>query len=346
MGDLKSNAPAVADRGAEDNDRTSDILTSRATPDLTEDRLASEFTRRHRESLRHVAEWNRWLSWNGTRWSPDRTHHVFDLARSVCREAAATLELPYRRAKIASAQTVASIERLAKADRAHACGSDDWDADPWLLNTPGGTVDLRTGRLRSHRRSDRLTKTTSVTPGGTCPTWEASLARWTGGDPDLTGFLRRLMGYALTGSTREQAFAFFYGTGGNGKSCFLNTVSSLLNDYATVAPMDMLTAVSGERHPTDLAMLRGARLVTAQETSNGRQWDEARLKTLTGGDPVKARFMRQDYFTFVPQFTLIVAGNYRPALCSVDEAMRRRLLLVPFNVQIPAHERTRTSPRS
>lgn len=309
-----------------------------AAAGLTEDALASEFTRRHGEDLRHVAEWGKWLSWGGTRWRFDRTHRVFDLARAVCRESARRLDNAKLRARIASAQTVANIVRLAMSDRAHARASEEWDADPWALNTPGGTVDLETGDLRPHRRSDGITKSTTATPGGTCPTWEAGLRRWTDDDSELIAFLQRLVGYSLTGSTIEQVFAFLWGTGGNGKGCFLNTLTAILGDYATTAPMDTFTAATGERHPTDLAMLRGARVVTAQETADGRRWDEARVKALTGGDPISARFMRQDYFTFVPQFTLIVAGNHKPGLRSVDEAMRRRLLLVPFNVCIPPEE--------
>lgn len=325
--------------GAEDLDLldiTPDELP--AGVDLTEDVLASEFTRRHGGDLRYVHEWNKWLRWDGTRWRFDRVLAMYDLARDVCREATA-MEKPHVRARFANAKTVAAVTRLAMADPIHARTGDVWDRDPWAINTPGGTVDLRTGKLRPHAREDGMTKLATVTPGGECPTWEAGLERWAAGDRELVAFLQRLVGYFLTGLTTEQVFAFLYGTGANGKGSFLNTLTQVLGDYATVASVDTFTATSGERHPADLAMLRGARLVTAQETTEGRRWDETRIKALTGGDPITARFMRADFFTFVPQLKLVIAGNHKPGLRAVDEAMRRRLLLVPFTATIPAPER-------
>ena len=159
------------------------------------------------------------------------------------------------------------------------------------------------------------------------------------GDTELIGFLQRVAGYALTGSTVEHALFFLYGTGANGKGVLLNTLTGIFGDYATIAAMETFTASNSERHPTDLAMLRGARLVSAQETEEGRRWAEAKIKSLTGGDPISARFMRMDFFTYVPQFKLLIAGNHKPGLQGVDEAIRRRLNLVPFAVTIPPAER-------
>ena len=152
-----------------------------------------------------------------------------------------------------------------------------------------------------------------------------------------------MVGYALTGVTVEHALFFLYGTGANGKSVFVNTIAAILGDYATNAPMDTFMATQGERHPTDMAGLRGARLVTSIETEQGRRWAESRLKALTGGDKISARFMRQDFFEFIPQFKLVVAGNHKPAIRTIDEAMRRRLHLVPFTVTIPPKQRDKTS---
>jgi putative DNA primase/helicase len=132
---------------------------------------------------------------------------------------------------------------------------------------------------------------------------------------------------------------FLYGTGANGKSVFTGTLSGVLGDYAKTAPVEAFTVSGGERHPTDLAGLQGARLVSAIETEDGRRWAESKIKALTGGDKIAARFMRADFFEYVPQFKLMVAGNHKPGLRSVDEAMRRRLHLVPFTVTIPKEER-------
>jgi putative DNA primase/helicase len=178
-----------------------------------------------------------------------------------------------------------------------------------------------------------------VAPGGTCPAFLRFLAEVTDEDVQLQAFLQRLLGYALTGSTREHGLFFLHGLGANVKSVFVSTVAGIFGDYHTTAPIETFTASHSDRHPTDLAGLRGARLVTATETEEGRRWAEARLKTLTGGDKVAARFMRQDFFEYVPAFKLVIAGNHKPGLRSVDEAIRRRFHLIPFSVTIPAARR-------
>ena len=150
---------------------------------------------------------------------------------------------------------------------------------------------------------------------------------------------QRVLGYGLTGLTREHALFFGYGTGANGKSVLLSTIAGILGKYHRTAPIETFTASNGDRHPTDLAGLRGARLVTATETEEGRRWAESRIKQLTGGDTVTARFMRQDFFEYRPQFKLIIAGNHKPSLRSGDEAIRRRFHLIPFAVTIQPEER-------
>ena len=311
---------------------------------FSEDAVALQFTQRHGADWRYVAAWGQWFVWTGTHWQREETLRVYDLARIVCRDAAASCENLKLRAKIASASTVAAVERLARADRTHAASADIWDADLWSLNTPGGVVALKTGILVPHRRQDANTKIATATPRGECPAWQDFLATVTGRDAELQAYLQRVVGYCLTGVTGEHALFFLYGTGANGKSVFVTIVSGILGDYATVAPMDMFMAATGERHPTDMAGLRGARLVTATETEQGRRWAESKLKTLTGGDKITARFMRQDFFEFVPQFKLVVAGNHKPAIRNIDEAMRRRLHLIPFTVTIPPAERDKKLP--
>ncbi len=204
------------------------------------------------------------------------------------------------------------------------------------------TVDLRTGVRRAPDKLDYITKRTAcpaTEPGTPHPLWSAFLDRITSGDGELIGFLQRYIGYCLTGITTEHVFVFAYGTGANGKGTFINTIAAILGDYATVADMNTFIASKQERHPTDVAKLRGARLVVAQETQKDRLWDEAKIKAMTGGDKLTARFMRQDFFDFVPTFKLFITGNNKPRLSNVDEAIRRRMLLVPFAVQIPKEER-------
>ncbi len=259
------------------------------------------------------------------------------MARIIARDFANACNKDGR--KIASAGTVAAIEKLARSDRRHATTVDIWDLDPWLLNTPGGIVDLRTGKMLTHDPERYITKVTAVSPGGGCLRWLRFLGEITGGDVELQQFLQRIAGYSLTGSTKEHALFFAYGTGGNGKGVFLNTLSAILADYAAVAPMEAFIATNVERHPTDLAGLRGARVVTAQETEEGRRWAESKIKALTGGDPITARFMRQDFFTYTPAFKLVIAGNHKPGLRGVDEAIRRRFHLLPFTVTIAEPDR-------
>src|SRR5262249_23653203 len=158
-------------------------------------------------------------------------------------------------------------------------------------------------------RQDGITRVTSVAPSdGGCPLWLKFLNEATGNDEDLIRFLRQWCGYCLTGVVIEHALLFVYGDGGNGKSVFLNVVTSILEDYAATSAMETFTASNSDRHPTDLAMLRGARLVTASETEAGKEWAEARIKQMTGGDPITARFMRQDFFTYMPEFKLTIIG--------------------------------------
>lgn len=240
---------------------------------------------------------------------------------------------------MASAPTVAAVDKLARSDRRHARAPDEFDADPWALNTPGGVINLRTGEARLHRRGDLFTKVTAVAPGGRCPRWLRFLLQITQRDKALVRYLQRFIGYSLTGITNEHAFVFLWGPGGNGKSVLLGTIAAMLGDYATAAMADVFTVTRSEQHPTHLAWLRGARFVVVTETEEGRPWAESRIKSLTGGDRISARVMRGDPFEFQPAFKLWIAGNHRPVLLNPDPAMRRRLNLVPLTF-VPARPDT------
>lgn len=189
-----------------------------------------------------------------------------------------------------------------------------------------------------------MTKISGASPGGPCPQWHAFIDRVCGGDQGLVAFLQRFVGSCLSGLVRDHVFIFLYGRGANGKSTFLNVLQRVLGEYVIAAPMQMFVESGVERHPTELARLEGARLVVAQEIEEGQRFKLALLKALTGGDPLTARLMRRDFFTFQPQCKLILAGNHKPNLRHVDEALRRRLCLVPFTQTIPAHERDKDLP--
>ena len=315
-----------------------DVWTD-AAPAFSEEAIAIDFANRHADDLRYVARWNQWFCWDGTCWREDQTRKVFSIARGLCRELALTVNKSSESKRVASAKTRAAVVSLAGEDYRLAATTEQWDASPWLLNTPGGVVDLRTGATRAHCADDYMTKRTAVAPAGDCPRWKAFMGEITGGDEALQRFLQRWCGYVLTGSTREHAMGFGFGVGANGKSVFTNAITSILADYATTAPIETFTVTNTEQHPTELARLRGARLVVATETEEGRRWAESKVKMLTGGDRTAARFMRQDFFEYTPQFKLWIVGNHKPGLRSVNEAIRRRFLLVPFDVVIPPADR-------
>jgi putative DNA primase/helicase len=328
--------------GKEQPRGNADPETTATTPELplsSDEALALKFADQHGGEYRYTHKWAQWHHYAGQCWREDVTLSYYDRARRLCRELAAGIEKPGEARDTASAKKRAAVISLAREDRRIAATVEQWDRDPWLLSTPEGTIDLRTGETRAHSAADYITKITAVAPGGECPRWRLFLKEITGGDVELAAYLQRVVGYSLTGDTREHALFFLYGTGGNGKGVLLSTLAGILACYHRAAPIEAFTASLGDRHPSEIAMLRGARLVTAVETEEGRYWAESRIKQLTGGDRVAARFMKQDWFEYTPEFKLLIAGNHKPALRSVDESIRRRFHLVPFNVTIDASQR-------
>ncbi|RBP08521.1 P4 family phage/plasmid primase-like protein [Roseiarcus fermentans] len=323
--------PASTDEGADGGEGQA--------PEFSDEALALRFAALHEADLRYVSVWGKYLIFDGRRWVSDVTLAGFDRVRALNRSVARQCQNSKTAVDIASAKRVAAVERLARADRRLAATAEEWDLDSLLFNTPAGTVDLRSGDLKPHRQEDQITKIAAVGPRGDCPRWDEFLRTVTGGDAELAAYLRRVAGYCLTGETTESALFFLYGLGANGKSVFIATLAGVMADYARTAPIETFTASAVDRHPTDIAGLRGARLVTATETEDGRRWAESRIKQLTGGDMISARFMRGDFFEFRPTFKLVIAGNHKPGLRSVDEAIRRRFHLIPFAVTIPPEDR-------
>jgi putative DNA primase/helicase len=306
---------------------------------VTEDSAAQMFVERYAEHIRYCHSTGAWFKWTGVRWQRDLTGWTYQQVRKLARHLGEDQDERGRKV-IGKTSFASGVERFSRCDQAVAVTMDYWDSDAWLLGTPAGAVDLQTGQHRDPIRSDGITRSTACVPLDCgCPRWLQFLSETTGDDADLIRFLQQWCGYSLTGITREHALVFVYGPGGNGKSVFMNVVTTVMGDYASTAPMDTFTAALADRHPTDLAMLRGARLVTASETEQGRAWAEARIKQMTGGDPIAARFMRQDFFTFRPTFKLFVVGNHKPVLRNVDEAARRRFNIVPFVIKPPTPDR-------
>jgi putative DNA primase/helicase len=311
-------------------DSAYDPRASSTVTGLTEDRLAQAFEAQYKGQLHYDHHRGRWYVWDDEqgRWMLNEKRLAFHFAREVCRS------LAEEKKEFAKARVYGAVEQIAQSMPTFAVTSEVWDSDIWLLGTPAGTVDLRTGKLRPAAKEDYITKSTNVAPDFEtgAPIYAIFFDEITRGDHDLQRYLQRLFGYSYTGSAREQELVFCYGEGGNGKGVLLNTMSDIAGpDYAKTPTMDTFLAKRGDRgHSTDIAMLAGARLVTAAETRPGRPWDEALINQLTGGDRVTARFMRRDNFSYTPQFSLIISGNHAPSLHSVNEANRRRFRIVPF----------------
>jgi putative DNA primase/helicase len=300
----------------------------------------------HGVDLRFCKPWKKWLVWDGQRWRDDATGEVMrrakDTARAVYGESSEK-----HGARSESRSGIESMVVLAQTETAIPVRPDDLDAAPWSLNVLNGTLDLRTGHLRNHHREDLLTKLAPVTyePKAKCPTWLAFLDRVMAGDKDLVRFLQRAVGYSLTGSAREQCLFILYGTGANGKSTFLGTISQLLGEYASSTPTEtLLVKTGGGGIPNDVARLKGARFVSAIEAEDGRRLAEALIKQMTGGDTMTARFLYGEFFEFLPEFKIFLAVNHKPLIRNTDHAIWRRIRLVPFTVTIPEAERDKDLP--
>lgn len=331
-------------------DLAQETITS---PPFSEDALALAYTDKHLDDMRYTAEvgkYHRLLRTpaGGCVWQRDTILRTFSEIRQLTREESASIDSSAKQNKICSAATISAIERLVRMDQRTAMEVDSWDKSTMLLNTPAGEMDLETGKMMRGNPQSFCTKQTACGPSSTLPElWLNCLSTWTGGDEGLQQYLQRVAGYCLTGETSEHQFFFLHGSGRNGKSVFLNTISGILNNYAKIAPPEVFTvSKSGEKHPTALAGLIGCRLALATETEANSKWAETQLKALVAGDKIAARYMRCDFFEFSPRFKLLVSGNHKPQLSSVDEAIRARLNLLPFEVIIPTGERdTRLSAK-
>jgi putative DNA primase/helicase len=210
------------------------------------------------------------------------------------------------------------------------------DFDQWLLNCENGTLDLRTGELREHRASDFITKLAPVRfdPTAKAPRFQAFLLEIFADNQSLIEFIQRWFGYCATGITHEHCLVIHWGAGSNGKSTLINSVVSVLGDYATTAPTGLLTAKNSDsRHPAEIAKLQGKRLVTASESEDGAKLREAFVKEITGGDTLTARRMYGDWFDFLPTHKLQLLTNHKPQIRGSDHGIWRRLRLVPYAVK-------------
>jgi putative DNA primase/helicase len=322
---------------------------------FTDRNLAKLFAGLARERVLYVPQWG-WLVWDGRRWTIDAGGH------RVAAMAADELPLHFARLALSAKDSAVRQEALRAALKAMSrhrisaalelakgwllAETSDFDRDPFLLNVLNGTLDLRTGELRPHDPADRLTKLAPVVydPSATAKTWERFLDEVFLGDQDLIGYVQRALGYSITGDTREEVVFICYGTGRNGKSVLLETIVSILGDYARAVPQDLILA-RGERedtHPAVLAELVGVRMALIVETEEGRRLNAARLKGLSGQDTLTARHLYRPYFNFRPQAKLWLRTNYKPRVSDHTPAMWERLRLIPFRAYFPPERRDKT----
>lgn len=292
--------------------------------------LALRFVAENAATSRYTAEANRWHHWDGNRWAEDRTIKAFSMAQEICKCAARDRNSGSK-GRLLSAKTRAALVSLARENQLVAATLDQWDADPWLLGTPSGVVDLRTGKLQTGDPGAMITMSTVCAPGGGCSLWIKTLGEIFGGDQEVIGYVQRWLGYCLTGSVQEEKFIFAYGTGRNGKGTFWETVRHVLGDYAATVPLATLLAMRQHGHDTEIMTFKGKRLMVANEPNEHDRLDSARIKWFTGGDKLTGRYMRCDPVAFEPTHKLVISGNHPPRFGQVDTALEERINVLGFN---------------
>jgi putative DNA primase/helicase len=333
------------------DEETGEILSFPLTDAGNAERMAHMFGK----DLKYCAQWGKWLVWNGWKWeiSNDGCAHVYQIAlqtvRAIQEEAVQATDPDRRKAlgtwgfKCEDKRKLDSMVLLCAKIKGIPVSTNQLDAHTHILNLRNGVYNLTKQKLFPHDRKLLLTRGIDVEydKESKCPTWQSFLMVVLGESPDLLRYVWKAVGYSLDGSCSEQCFFFVHGnTGNNGKSTFIETILSLFGDYAKQTSTDTLMAKFGDPGiSNDIARLKDARIVAAPETEDGRRLNEGLIKRLTGGDTITARFMHQEFFEFKPQFKVWVSGNHRPEIRGTDDAIWRRVKLIPFQVTVPAEDR-------
>ena len=317
---------------------------------LTDWGNAQRLVRLHGDQLRFCHAWGKWQIWDGRRWRTDDTGRVYRFAKSTVKtiyaEAKAATDGDVRKAIASWAMKSESQVRLeamtisAQSEPGIPVRPEDLDADPWLFNVQNGTIDLRTGALRPHDPADLITKVGGVEfdAEAKATVFDTFLKKIMGDDDELIEYQQRTLGRSLTGDVSEHRIELWHGPGANGKSTLTTAILGVMGDYGLMAAPGLLLRRRQEAHPTEVADLKGARFVSSVEIGESRKLNEEQVKQLSGGDRLKARYMRQDFWEFDPTHKLFVACNHRPTIVGSDHAIWRRVRLVPFSVVIPDDE--------
>jgi putative DNA primase/helicase len=306
--------------------------------------IAQAFADRYADRVR-FAPGIGWLFWNGNRWERDATGRInqlaVDLSRTALDEVSKIEKEADRRAfftfanGLGNKSRIANLISLAESNPALVVEAAELDADPWLVGVTNGTLDLRSGRFFTAERGDLITRSlgTRWDETATCPKWKRFLAEVMKGDAELVEYIRRTIGYTLTGETREQAFFFQWGSGANGKSVLSATLETLLGDYCHRASAELFDKRHDRNKGPELAEVAGARLILASETQEGGRLDERLVKDITGGETLRAEAKFCAGFNFRPQGKIWMSGNHKPRITGTDNGIWRRVRLLPFEAR-------------
>jgi putative DNA primase/helicase len=337
--------PPLADSEVEGIARSIGRYAPAATFNKTDSGNAELLAHLYGDGLRYDHRRGRWLLWRGHSWHGDVDGEISRMALEAARArflaAADVTDTAEKKAQSAWAIASESRQRreaalvLAQSVQPIADAGENWDIDPWLVGVANGAVDLRTGTVREGRPEDRITLALpwQYMPEARAERWERFIAEICGGNSELIDFIHRAAGYSLTGLTTEQCLFVCYGSGANGKSVFLQTLRTVLGPLATNTAFATLELAARATASNDLAALADRRLVTASETNEGARLNEARVKALTGGDTLTARFLYGEFFEFKPACKLWLAVNHRPRVSDDSEGFWRRVRLIPFTRQ-------------
>jgi putative DNA primase/helicase len=329
----------------ETNGNTSEVF------EFTDSANADRLVKRFGHKIRFVVELNKWVVFDDTRWVIDKFKTIYNMATETAKGIGtengkdiihSAEKLKHAGRSLSNHKIAATIESAKHKERV-VCSISDFDKDPRILNLRNGYLDLNEGcKFLPHDKSQMLMKVSPVEyrKDEGCPNWDAFLDRIFKGNKETIRYIQKAVGYTLTGLTDEECFFILHGGGANGKSVFLETIQRLLGEYSCTTPMDTLMAKSNNSSQTnDLARMNGARLIVSSEAELGQQLAESKIKQLTGGDVVSARFLYGEYIEFRPTGKIWIALNHKPRIRGTDDGIWRRIRLVPFDVQIPEGER-------
>lgn len=322
-----------------------------ASIELTDLGNARRLVERFGDQIRYCGPWNKWMVWDGKRWKRDDTGELERMAKEIteyilkeainCKDSSSSNLLFNHAIRSQASNKIRATIDVAKTESRVAARPEDFDKDMYLFNCENGILDLRTGELLPHNPRWLITRVSPVTfdPLADCSKFLKFIERIFSNDIELIEYMRDIVGYSLSGDISDQSFYYLYGLGANGKSVFLEIIRFLMGEYGKQSDFETFNTKSGDKVRNDLAMLKGARFVTAPEVDGGKALSESVIKQVTGGEPISARFLFAEYFEYKPEFKLFMAANHKLEIKNQDHGIWRRVKMIPFKVTIPEDER-------